>query len=306
MPDFTTHLLFGQQVRKIVPDNVAEVIDAQQGAFYWGLQGSDPLMYRLLTPKKSPITGYARTIHSSEIPEQFALMLEECQYQYGRVDGEILSAYMLGYLCHYMLDSSAHPYVYFLQDKITSLYPKIHRSGAHVRIESDIDVAMYEKIESAPISDFPINDYMTTVPMVLSVIAKLYQSILYNVYAYDVDFAEIEKSFLNNAFFLRKFYRGESPLKYFADGLDDITGRAGYFSGHFRRAQVNYDVLNENHGRWYHPYYPNEVRTDSFPDIFNDASKRAAQMLTAFCDALPQGPLPDFDYSVNFVDGKPS
>ena len=107
MPCLYAHDTFGQKVRKLLPKEMQECIATYEDQFQLGLQGPDFLFYfRPLS--KNPVNGLGHKIHKK--PGAFYLKkVLPIVRRKGKYSPE--SAYLLGFLCHFMLDSHCHPYV---------------------------------------------------------------------------------------------------------------------------------------------------------------------------------------------------
>ena len=70
-----------------------------------GLHGPDILFYYMIS--KNPVTQFGIEMHH----EKARAFFEEGMRQVRRNDDEALFAYLLGFGCHYILDSTCHPYV---------------------------------------------------------------------------------------------------------------------------------------------------------------------------------------------------
>lgn len=62
-----------------------------------------------------------------------------------------LCIYFYGFVCHYALDSTVHPYVYYLVDKLDGQIS----TTRHAQIESEVASLMYRRLTGMPISLIP-------------------------------------------------------------------------------------------------------------------------------------------------------
>ena len=78
-----------------------------------------------------------------EIAAEF---FRHCKERYIQTGDEAVLSYTLGFICHYMLDSSCHPYIYRYTD----------RTGAsHAEIETELDRVLMEKNGKNPFTYHP-------------------------------------------------------------------------------------------------------------------------------------------------------
>lgn len=107
MPSLYAHYTFGQKVRKLLPEEIQLCIQRYEDQFDLGLQGPDHLFfYRPL--KGNPVNQMGHRIHKKPAFFYFRKMIPVVRKK-GLYSPEC--AYLLGFLCHFMLDSAVHPYV---------------------------------------------------------------------------------------------------------------------------------------------------------------------------------------------------
>lgn len=104
MPTTYTHDLFGKKVYRQLPDEIRKVIRRNGNLFRIGLHGPDILFYDLLDLS---VTSVGVEMHSLPAASFF---LRGMSMVRSRGDEKLL-AYLLGFGCHYLLDSVTHPFV---------------------------------------------------------------------------------------------------------------------------------------------------------------------------------------------------
>ena len=104
MPTTYTHDLFGKIVYKQLPEEIRKVIRKNGDLFRIGLHGPDILFYDLTNLSVSSI---GVEMHSIPAASFFLRGMSMVRVR----DDERLLAYLLGFGCHYLLDSVCHPYV---------------------------------------------------------------------------------------------------------------------------------------------------------------------------------------------------
>ena len=107
MPSFYAHNRFGKEVCKELPKEIHQIIQEYPSAYKAGLQGPDFLFfYRPFLP------CHVNTLGHAQHKQSFLPFLETVRSSIrkkGRHCPEY--AYLLGFICHFMLDSEAHTYV---------------------------------------------------------------------------------------------------------------------------------------------------------------------------------------------------
>ncbi len=121
MPDVTIHAAFGREVRAALPEEVRGVLAdtpytfAQFGPDIW-------FMYRPWKLRE----GRGRHMHTTR-PGAFLMALAD-RAKAGR--SRELFSYLAGFLCHYALDSTTHPYIIHITTERHPL-PRSHMSFEH-------------------------------------------------------------------------------------------------------------------------------------------------------------------------------
>ena len=133
MPAVYAHRRFGEEVLAACQNDEARTaIESYPDLFRIGLQGPDILFY--YDPlRKNPYKAAGDAIHDAAAAPFFAGAAARVN---GRVEGQLLFSYLLGFLCHFALDSECHSYIEY----------EIGRSGhRHVAIETALDGALMER-----------------------------------------------------------------------------------------------------------------------------------------------------------------
>ena len=111
MPTTYAHDLFGQKVYRQLPDQVKEIIRKNGELYRIGLHGPDIFFYYFIFKNHVSSVGYR--MHKEKARAFFAQGLAQVR----ETGDEALLAYLLGFGCHYLLDSSCHPFVNEMNDK---------------------------------------------------------------------------------------------------------------------------------------------------------------------------------------------
>ena len=117
MPALITHDFFGQDVYDHIFRNVGGTRDEAE-AFLLGNQGPDPLFYAVADPRLHEHNRLGNVMHSEKPSE----LIKAFKDSLGILDDDELPvgrAYAFGFLCHYTLDSTMHPLVFFHEYLLT-------------------------------------------------------------------------------------------------------------------------------------------------------------------------------------------
>ena len=136
MPTTYAHDLFGKMVYHRLDPEIQEKIKIYQTTYQIGLHGPDILFY--VRPfHKNRFNQMAHRLHR----EEAAGFFERGRKIYQKTGNEEILVYLLGFICHFMLDSTCHPYI--------SEYMK--KTGArHDEIETEFDRALMVRTGKDP------------------------------------------------------------------------------------------------------------------------------------------------------------
>ena len=303
MADFVSHHLFGGQALAVFPAAVQQLAKAHPACFYWGCQGPDPLFYRKIL-LGSPLHKLGNRMHSEKTDELFAAFARGVHCLTGEAH-EIAAAYFYGFVCHYALDSEIHPYVYCRQEQIRQADAKASGSAVHCQIESDIDYLVYERAYHAPVTEFDPAAHYTLEAEEKAVLSVLLHAVLRNVYAVRVPVRDLRLAFDEMLAWERFLYSDSRAIYRGAQKLERMAGRGALLTGHMKIERPAWDALNEQHAPWHNLWAPDEVRTDSVPELFGLARIRAAALAGQYAAQFDAGWLLQYHFDRPFDNGSP-
>ncbi|MDO4519386.1 MAG: zinc dependent phospholipase C family protein [Eubacteriales bacterium] len=105
MPTTYAHDLFGKKIYKKLPEEMRRILKENKDLFRIGLHGPDVLFYFMFS--KNPVSSYGVKMHHTNAREFFEANMKLAR----ETKDEQLLAYILGFACHFYLDSTCHPYV---------------------------------------------------------------------------------------------------------------------------------------------------------------------------------------------------
>ena len=163
MPAYYAHHRFGERVLEVLEPELKAVAEAHRAQFHIGLQGPDIFFfYRPHT--KNRVSKYGHHLHRVSARPFFehAFRVIEEKGVSGRE-----YAYLLGFICHYILDSECHGYV----DEM------IEKTGVeHLEIEEEFEKMLLRMDGEDPMT-FPMGDLVPQDRRTAEAIAPFYQDI---------------------------------------------------------------------------------------------------------------------------------
>ena len=139
MPTTYAHDRFGREVYEQLPANLKKIIRENKKLYLIGLHGPDIFFY--YHPfSKNRVSDYGTFLH-----EQTASVLFEDEVKkYQQSPSEAMEAYLLGFACHYLLDSTCHPYIGKFVDYTGISHAKIETSlDQYFMLEDGLDPLVY-------------------------------------------------------------------------------------------------------------------------------------------------------------------
>lgn len=125
MPTTYAHDIFGKEVFKKLPAEIKDTIRQGKEAYRIGVHGPDIFFYyRPLL--KNRVRSHGSGMHAECAADFFVRGIQEYQ---GKPSLQ-LASYLLGFACHFMLDSTCHGYI--------NLFEK-EKGVSHAEIETELD-----------------------------------------------------------------------------------------------------------------------------------------------------------------------
>lgn len=296
MASYISHYLTAKAVIEKSPEE--SVIKKYPDCFILGAQGGDLLFYAF-----GEFKGYGARTHKEKTYELFLSLLDYCR----KTDKEGSAAYALGLLCHYALDSAAHPYVvYEAAERLTKLYPEHLKSCLHMMLETRIDVLMRERAESRGIT-LSLKEVIPSTERAALSLADVWSNAVNKVYGVDVPFKLLKKlpsrMYRYQSVFLKPRSIACAVLKFAAKKLHYPAYIVGFFAPD--KYDPDYDFVNFAH-RSYPVYTGSEeyLNCDYF-QIVDNAVASSLRLIDIFMLCIKNGgTLNKNDFTINFSGGK--
>lgn len=303
MADLVSHHLFGSGTRSVLPASAQRPVDKWPACYYWGCQGPDPLFYRKIY-LVSPLHSLGNRMHSQHTGRLFAALARTVHLLSDEA-GEMAAAYFYGFLCHYALDSTIHPYVYCREEEFCAENARLNPSAVHSSIESDIDCLVYERAYHRPVTEFEPERHYTLAPEEKAVLSVVLHAVLLDVYGEDIPVRELRRSFDEMLAWECFLYSDSRAVYRGARTLETLAGRGALLTGHMKVEPPAWDALNLSHRPWHNPWTPGEERRDSVPELFALARIRAASLAGQYAAQFDIGWLLHHPFTEPFDNGSP-
>ena len=107
MPSAYAHRRFGAQVLALLPEELRRMLEKHRALYDLGLHGPD-LMFYYKALQSNPVNRLGNAMHEEKGEVFFTRARRVVE---NAPDREAALAYALGFVCHFVLDSTCHPYV---------------------------------------------------------------------------------------------------------------------------------------------------------------------------------------------------
>lgn len=199
MPTTYTHDLFGKLIYRQLPVEMKRIIRKNGDLYRIGLHGPDIFFYHLLKPG---VNGAGVQMHHEPAAPFFQRGMKLVRER----GDEKLLAYLLGFGCHYLLDSACHPFVDEMAKK---------RVISHTLLEKELDRTLMLETNRNPHHFYPSDCIVPKISY-----ARVIHRVFPQIKTKDILFSLKMMKFLTNAMVYDN--RGRRRLL-----LRIITGMAG-------------------------------------------------------------------------------
>lgn len=290
MPATVVHAYFAQDLNDILPKEIKNKLDVNRLKTFG--QSIDSLMFynlfSILPGKK--IRDFQKYFHTNKTQDFFVNLINYIKENDYTEDIDV-NSFLVGTICHYVLDSTVHPYIYYKtgyfnkNDKSTYKY-----NNVHTFMETFLDNDMIKRRESINPYKFNISKFSFDTSKFSN---ELKDTIKYTFKeTFDVDnmdkiYYKSLKQMKNSIFIFRQDRYGIK--KFFYKLADTFTSKRVFrfeaISYHYP-LNDRHNFLNENHKLWRNPCDYSLTSEESFLDLYLRALKLAKVMICASFDYI--------------------
>ena len=263
MPDVAVHAAFGREVLASLPEEVREYLIPEPYTF--ALFGPDVwFMYKPWHRRE----GRGRRMHTGK-PGLFLTTLL-CRAESSASPVEMFS-YLSGFLCHYALDSIAHPYIIYVTAE-ERVFPRSHMSLEHA-----LDVVQFRR-DGYENEKHPVTEHYYPRLRLPETLRQDLDAVFEDVYGWKNCWSALNRSCRR----YRLCYRVLENPRGLAARIARRTKRDVLCSLAYSESQFHsLDPENTEHRLWKHPFDPDQSFTESFPELREKARQFAMQLIEA-------------------------
>lgn len=286
MPAIITHNIFGETVYKAHAQHIGLDIE-QHFAFLLGNQGPDPLFYARANPTIMEFGRFGSTMHATNTNEMLAAfhdaldVLTEDEKPVGR-------AYLLGFLCHYLLDSTVHPLVYAYEYELCDAgvdgLSRKDGNEVHALIESELDeVALYVHTGKTVASYKTHKEILQASDETLNIIGKMYSYMAVMAYQRSMTVDVFRKSVKAFRLVQSIFYSQTGTKRSLLGRVEELARPYSFYRAMSHRAVEASECAfdNHEHKEWINPF-TGEASSASVHELIEQAQSRVSATFSLF------------------------
>lgn len=292
MPAILSHHLFGRTLLAQKNNRAFLTRDARD-AFLLGNQGPDPLFYGTLSTRMINVKKLGVSMHREGIDTYLEAWRELLDHHHIKDhEHEILKAYVYGYLCHFALDRTAHPYVDAYTDALCSAgVPGLGldaHSFVHSQIEADLDVYLLYRLAGRTIDQYCIpKQVLYASDAALSSIDALY-GVAARILKLEVPRAVFSRSVKEMRSIQKLLYSPGGTRRKLVGRLERLVRPHSIMQALSHRPEAYLDAwyANEEHAPWFNNE-TGEESTLSYYELFEEALAVAREDMDLFKEGAP-------------------
>ena len=286
MPAIMTHDFFGKDAYSRLAHTIGSG-QQQQFAFLLGNQGPDPLFYSVGNPTIKQFSKFGSTMHAIKTDE-LLVAFKEALMQLPDEERPLGRAYLLGFLCHYLLDSAVHPLVYANQyalcDAGVEGLTRKDGSEVHGVIESEFDeVLLYTRTGQTVATYAPEKEILRADDKTLNIIGKLYSYMAPRVFDVEMPADAFRKSVKCFRFIQGIFHSRSGRKRELIARIEELVRPYSFYRSMAHRAVQITECAYDNHegATWVNPF-TQETCSASFNQLFQSAQDKIEATFALF------------------------
>ena len=191
------------------------------------------------------------------------------------IEKRIADAYICGFIGHYTLDTTCHPYVYYRSNHFKALQQgKTYDFGNHVTLETDIDHVVLAHFAHVKPTEFDYAKAIGVTPQEQDVICFLLEEAINNTFLdANITYSEISKAISSFIALNRIMNDPTGNKKRIVRTLEECIMHHPFISSMVPSDKhIKFkDPCNIAHNTWCNPWAPEIKSSASVFDIMNDA-----------------------------------
>ncbi|MGI6265078.1 MAG: hypothetical protein ACOYJY_06410 [Acutalibacteraceae bacterium] len=286
MPAVIAHALFARQVLSRCERRGVPVYDRDMALI--GAQGPDVFFFHRAFPWE---IGKMNFHAGQELHHRHPAAVTDALRQSVRretVAPDFARGYLQGFLCHYALDRTAHPFILAWQKRLRRDRPGYARSDSayHFCLESALDTLSLRRFTGRRIGDFSLTGLIPPDRQGrYAAFARLYRPVFWQILDRPVSerYLALAPGDMRQALFWMTDKRGcrAAVLR----GGQRLLGTGAVATSLLRpQTADDWDYANLSHRRWQDPFDPTHTHTADFFALWEKAADEAIELIAALLE----------------------
>lgn len=283
MPASVAHAYFASDIYDTLPANIKNHLSVSRLRMF-GQSTDSFLFYRLFSLKSSHgLRKFQHTFHVSKSQEFFITLIKYMRDAHLENDVDTCS-FLCGFICHYVLDSTMHPFIFYKTGKFRKDEPKTYKyNSLHTLMEVYLDNHLIMAREKHSPYNFPISSFCFDLTPFSKELNKAISYTFEEVFQLSQMDTKYYESLKDMRFALAHFRQDKAGIKKaFYKFIDTFTTkrcmRFEYVSYHVSM-NTSFDFLNFNHHMWRNPTTYSITSRESFYDLYAKSLKLAKKII---------------------------
>lgn len=285
MPSSVTHNFFCEDVYEKCPKGIKDKLSSSYDDFRVFGQGPDPyFFYDLhLLPKAISVEEINKAMQHSKVNLHFLKLINYINERNYYTNNQVM-AYLYGQICHFGLDSTAHPYIIYMTGRYEEGNSETYKyNGLHEEMEYYIDCYLiFKRKKILPKKYKAYRELFKNAKFSLE-LTNTINDVVKEVYGFDNVGKIYEKAIRD----MKKFYY---IFNYDPYGIKKIVYKGMDFVCRdylVRKEELSFNVnpmgklyyLNMDKKTWNHPCNRDEIYDLSFEELYNKALDKTLHII---------------------------
>lgn len=292
MPSSMTHAYFAKNVYDKLNNTAKDRVKNSLDNLKYYAQGPDSYFFYnlIMTKHGKQIRDFGSYMHRHNVQDYFINTIDYIYKNNLKNDSEIM-AYLYGFICHNILDSTIHPLVFYKTGIFNKNKKETYKyNGLHYEMEYFIDIYMIYQNEKIEAKHFKLFKYFKPIKTIDKNLSKLINTTMKKTFNLD----NMSKHYLKSIKDLRLFFK---YYNYDRFGIKKIIYQAFDFiapKSVRRKKPLSFNIkhnqkihyLNLEKNTWNHPCDINETYNYSFIELYRISIDKAVKTINKINDIL--------------------
>lgn len=285
MPAFSTHYIFAKELEPQLKEMCDT--DINSGALMIGAQGPDIFFFARIFPWLigKPMTALGSQLHRTTPSVILEAMRNYCDATQNKA---LALSYAYGFIMHYALDCTCHPYVYSMQNSITQKNRFANPHTVHNCIEFAMDsILLNKRLGIKKPHAYSLENVISDSEEISDEIARMYAKIIPQIYPTQSVTEKQIKNAVKDTRYAQRITLDKTGIKRAL--VAPIELLASPFTHNYkitsfmrpRDLEKSKKYANIEHRQWVYPT-ADIKSTKSFDELFEQAKAYALEIIYAF------------------------